>query len=185
MTTTAEAPTTTEVGTITRDDILALKAADVVSLHHYKGVGSLRCSVRNQCGGEPRIFTVTEQRLLPEVDEYERKREITVSSSVSGYVQSTMSRWYGDEHSTGFTMFHGGYRDDVLRSVVDTLRPGDVLHLDFRGDAHSNGITKPAGIHVDDVLLRVTRGNRQSTFLLNCQASLDNSARMVKRHGSF
>lgn len=170
-----------EVQPLTRDDIAALKIGDSLSFHHYQGQGSIRVTLRSDSGGEPRIFTSAQQRLLPTPNEWERKREIAVDSSVSGY--DDMTGWRGDNSSVGFSMSHGGYvYDDRVRTIVDLLRPADRLHLKFVGDGYSNGVTKPAGIHVDHLTLIVKReGKRDMHLLMHVSACLDNSARMVKR----
>lgn len=175
--------TEVEVGTITADDIAALKIAETVSFHVYKGEVYIRAGIELSRIGEPRIFTAREQRLLPQTDSWSRERRIDTQGGARGYDGD--SSWHGDERTTAFEMVHSASYSREWQTIVSCLRPGDVLGIDFCGDGGSNGNTKPVGIHVDTLHLNVQRGtkHRALRFLVDYCACVDNSARAVKRFG--
>jgi hypothetical protein len=173
--------TEVEVGTLSVDDVAALRIAETVSFHVHKGETYINASIDVQRVGEPRIFTAREQRVLPQADDWNRKRHIPTGGGARGYDGD--SSWRGDERTTAFEMVHSARYSDTWKTIVSLLKVGDVLSLDFCGDGGSNGNTKPYGIHVDTLHLNVRRGDQRLRFLVDFSACVDNSARAVKRFG--
>ncbi|MET0711084.1 MAG: hypothetical protein ABWZ30_01070 [Jiangellaceae bacterium] len=184
--------TTTELGTISRDDIAAMFASDSMTLHHLPthlhrdGVGHMiRVYLR---GGyaEPHIWTAREQRLFPQTHtDTDRMRTILVASSVMGYGQDGEDAWttaYGDPE-LDLACFHSFYDVARRQTIAGILRPGDVLSLFWAADNNTE-ILRDAGLHSDSVNLIVRRGpEKQLVFRVGESVGRDNSARMIRRHG--
>lgn len=187
-----ETEPTIEVGTLTKDDLFALRTADGTSFHKWKNDEGvvIRCYLRHASNG--RTFSHREQLVFPEPHTgTERMRTIYVTGSVSGYAYADYadpenhhySNWLGDASSTAFVSGGGRY-DRTWTTIAQCLRVGDVVSLAFLGDHHSNGYVKVAGLHADSCELRVTRGgNRQAlVFEVATTVTPSNSARMVQQY---
>lgn len=75
------------------------------------------------------------------------------------------------------------YRSQACQgsSIINTLRAGDGIALQFYPDAHTTEALKEAGFHGDTFNLLVYRkGNHVATFELRSVICQDNSARMCK-----
>lgn len=87
--------------------------------------------------------------------------------------------------STGFAAFHmehSGPRYDVdLATLVGRIAKGDTLQLRWvRGN--DSDLTRSLGIVRDELRLRIVKpSGREESYLVTSSATLDNSARMVRR----
>jgi hypothetical protein len=147
-------------------DVQALRRAERVSLHASDGVGCIHADLSGPAGGEPRIYTATQQRLFPEPVGHDRTRRIAVAADIAGF--DAQRRWH-DHQLPGATAtaqlatapFH-----EVWRSVAAFLRVGDVLRLRWHADHNSDPLAGHC-LHRDDLTIQVRRGQRLWTFLLD------------------
>lgn len=188
MSITTEAPP--QVGTITAEDLAALRSADSITFHLFRDTFYIRCHVRGDWGGTPRIWTVKEQHLFPTTDSImsgDRERRIDVAGTCTGYGYGEdgdrQGAWSYSNSTTAFVSLSSAQYDDEWNTIKGLLKVGDVLTLIFRADAHSAPVHHAAGFHGDVCQLAIVRGNRKMTFRLDTRTSLDNTARMIRRFG--
>jgi hypothetical protein len=158
--------TTTDILTIDRDDLNAIRKADSVVFRHYQGVATIECIKRDR----------------DEFGDKERRRDIVVAGSISHSSWNYEDRESFSSACTSITSagFHEGWR-----TINAALRIGDSLKLEFRADEGTNGYVKDANLHADELWLRVERGEgakrNRLFFLLDSTICPSNSARMVQR----
>lgn len=176
--------TTTDTTTapLTMQDVTALKQAEVVVFRYYRQVATIEASLRGHLT-QPRIFTAAQQRLFPEVNEYERKHTIPVDGLVT-YYDDDSRRTAGPEASA-FSMFHSANYSHIWVTIASLLKPGDVLLIHFNGDRYANGYSRKTDLHIDALHLDVKRGKKALSFVVDICVAPDNSARMVKPNGGF
>ena len=171
--------TTDPIGLLHTDDVQALRAADVITFHTSASDGFLDAGLSSAAFAQPRIYTTRQQHLFPDGDRLDRRRRIEVGGEVAGF--DVARRWH--EHhlpdAAALCTFHAAHLDDVWRTIVALLRPGDVLRLHWRADDPADALTDP-GLHRDELRLGVTRGTRRWLFLLAVHV-LPEPARMVTR----
>lgn len=160
---------------LTKEELQALRAAEVVSFHVKRGQTVIQCSLKADNGG--RIFTAREQRLFPSADGNERWREIAATSSVSGYRPMIAT---GDTVSA-FYWVNAAQYNHRWRSVVQLLRIGDVLSLHWVA-GNNNQYIDGAGLFADEITMVISRPTGDPLHLfLGYSVVADNSARMIRR----
>lgn len=177
--------TTTVLGTISANDVKALRTADTVSFHHYQDGGEIRASKWNRSRGP--------------FDDCEKKYSIAVLSSFAGKFTTTAD----DDDETGervtadnsacFAMEHCASYSEEWQTVAHFLRAGDVLTLHWCADGIANGYFKGATVrqsaevgagmllYADTLRLKVKRGEKRFSFFLDVSICPNNSARMIRR----
>lgn len=184
-----DTPTATELDTLTRDDIHALKAADGVTFHHSQRHGTrVRLYLRTSAG-EPRIWTATEQRLFPMMEDgraADRYRDLAVESRMGGYRDGGETSWNGDTHpqAEGYASNLACKFNHDWQTVVGLLRIGDRLVLQWNADNNTETI-REHGLHHDELRVEIRRTGRRRpmSFLIDSRVCADNSARMIRRNG--
>lgn len=179
MTTTTDV----ELGTITRDDLEALRVADAVTFSYRPEVaGQIRVRLDSHNG---RIFTAREQRLFGDADEMGRRRAIGVQTRMYGHGQDGTTAWnLSDSANTAaYVGFQSAQYYHVWRTIASLLRVGDMLTLSWVADNNNDNL-RAAGLHRDELFLVVRRGD--NTLHLHLQTSVcpNNTARMIRRHGA-
>lgn len=176
--------TETEIPVLTRDDIAALRAADDVTLHVFKGRGCVRARLRGY-SAQPRIYSAREQRLFPDVDAQLdwRTRDVVASHSVVGYSERASMEW-SDRSDPNYYAYASFVDEAVWRTIAGVMRPGDSVHLSWIAD-NNCGNTREVGFHHDELRLLLTgpEGKNRRTFLARVEVGPDNTARMVQRYG--
>lgn len=181
-TTSTDTPTEPAAGTLTRDDVAALRAARSIGFYRTGGATYVLAFLDDWDG---RILTRREQVLFPSTGTASggRNRRIDVPGKVRGYGQSGGMEWSGISEPAAELFALVYTSGDVFRTVVDHLRAGDVLS--FTGIADNNtDVIRAAGLHHDELRVHLTRAGKTSTYLADSRVSPDNSARMIKRYGS-
>lgn len=167
---------------LTRDDLNALHGADDVTLHLNRDGSYMRAYCRAY--GQPPTFSRRQQVLYPEHHTQDsRMRTIATTASAVGYSVDGGSGWRWDPGSEGLrpSCFASVYDNDLHRSIFDTLRVGDTLHVSWTAD-NNNEPVRTAGLHVDNVHLIVNAGtSTRRRYLLAYSVCYDNSARMIRR----
>ncbi len=182
--------TATAAGThvLTRDDVTALRGADEVMFHYGPQTGSIvRAGLRGErSSGKPRVYSAAQQLRYPNTDTYsdDRHRDIPCGASMFGHGHDTEPGWRAEDHprAVAFEMFQNAAYNAAWRTIVELIKPGDALTLQWAADNNSDTVRK-AGLHVDELRLLVRRGDRTLTFHLQRSITPDNSARMIRRHG--
>lgn len=156
MTTTTEALVTTIA---TQDKRALLHASGGISFHLHESQGAIRAHRRgeNTSSGFDESHTIfTDTRLLD----------------------------YGPGSGEGldkYACFHMEYGSPMLLSVVNRIRPGDTLLVEWVR-SNDNPLYKEIGWHRDEVRLAIGHPNRKAeTYLIEARVGPDNSARMVRR----
>ncbi len=126
-------------GTLTREDLATLKDADMITFSHTNGVGEIRAIKRGAEG-------VWQTR--------EAEHRIPVRSIFRVHGAHDQHR-----HTTAFTMWHTvrSEFDPSRGTVVDSLRAGDTLWLEWSPDGLANGHTDAAGLVGQTLYLAVER----------------------------
>jgi hypothetical protein len=161
---------------LTAMDIKALRQAQTVSFHAGtpgdNGHAVIRATKRV---AQPGPF-----------GDGERHYEIQVATRVASFINND------SEPRVCFAMIHSSQYEDVWRTTVSMLRPGDELELNWKEDACCNGYMKESSgsasdsgpfevLHGDVLELRVKRGKRELTFYVDHSICPDNTARMIRR----
>ena len=157
------------------EDVAALRVADAVTFHTFRGRGYVRAHKRVGPGRD--VFTAREQRLYPDPDGRERLREIgadyaLASAERPGALAAT--QW------AAFYMIGMAQYVPSWQTIAALLRTGDVLQLAWLADNNSDNI-RDAGLHADELRLHVMRSGRVMTFQIAHSVTPDNSARMIHR----
>jgi hypothetical protein len=176
--------TDTIVSALSAEDVAALRMADTVTFHHYQGCAFIRAYVRPS--GHPATRTQRAQILFPEGPETsgERAREIPVSGSISGYTERG-SMWHVDRTDTdaaAFHWIHSAHFVPTWVTVAQLLAAGETLTLLWIADNNSQDL-RNAGLHHDALEIKAVKGKRTRVYKICDQVTLDNSARMIRRHG--
>lgn len=178
---------TVKLGALTADDVRALAMADAVSFHFYEGEHYIRPYMGSI--GRKTIFTATQQRVFHDTEQVgasERSRKIPTAGSVGGYGYPGSEAWAVTDvnlpHAECFESVSSARFSPVWTTLAGLLRAGDVLHLEWVADNHTY-LAENHGLHSDELRLIVRRGKRKLTFALAFRVGLDNSARMIRRHG--
>jgi hypothetical protein len=147
-------------------DVQALRRAEAVAFAAADGVGRIDASLTTLAGGEPRIYTATQQRLFPDPVGHHRRRRIEVAADIAGFDLSR--RWHDHQlpGATASASISAAQFHDVWRSVAAFLRVGDVMRLRWQAD-HNTDQLIAWGLHRDDLHIEVRRGRRLWTFLLD------------------
>lgn len=135
--------TTPRPSMLTRDDIAALREADLVRLHLGNGAGSITAQIsRSKKGCSAAEHTRRERRLYPEVGEVNiRRRVIGVMFTIWSFDQD--GEGIGTERNQGAVASRGFASWDINRewdTLCRVLLPGMALRLDWR-------ITVPPPLH--------------------------------------
>lgn len=168
---------------LTRDDIAALKRADNVTFHTYRGEAHMRAHLETY-GTEHRIYTAREQLLFPLSNSTlrGRYRDVHTEHSGMGYLEEGGLAWTSD-NTPHYSAFNAFVDRHVWGTIVGSMRVGDVVTL-ISVAGNGNGYLKEAGLFKDDFRIELSRdGKNPRTFLANTSVCADNSARMVKRYG--
>lgn len=70
--------------------------------------------------------------------------------------------------------------EDLMATVLNFIREGDELRLEFGRGSHSTKATKENGLYGDSVRLLVLRGPKVHRFLLGVSICADNTARAIQ-----
>lgn len=160
--------TETTTSGLTKLDIQALKQASRVAFHLSKGQSS--------------IVGIKEVANPGPYDERDRRHEILCKTEMRDYRHGA----YGNGERTPlesyscFELVHGGQYDECWRTVVDSLRVGDELKLQWVADG-GNQYTKEVGLHLDMLRLMARRANgKWLAWLIDVSICPNNSARMIR-----
>lgn len=181
-TTPAETDTTPAPGTLTADDLAALRAARSIGFYRYNGETFIRAFLDNGSA----ILTVRQQRLFPLTPDYsnDRERRMSIPGRVSGYTEPRGMGMWNDQSEPAAELYALVYTySDEVRTVLTHARPGDVLSFSGIGSNDTDNL-RAAGLHCDELKVHLSRGGKVSTYLVEFRISPDNSARMIKRFGS-
>lgn len=183
---------------LTTDDVAALRKADSVTFHYFRGAGVIRAHLRGGYSNPPRIYTAREQRMFPNTDSYsaDRMREISVQTVLSGYASGGETAWRmtdsGSSHTGGadsnpaaFHMEHSGQYSPTWQTIARAIHSGDRIRLTWTAD-NNNETFRLASLHADELHLIIMRADAKphATFLVDHSVTPDNSARMIQRYGS-
>lgn len=179
------------IGTpLSADMIAAMRLADSVSLHHTPADGG-EIRLYLDRFGESRIYTAREQRLFPQTDigASDRATILPVSASLSGYGESLGSGGWNLESAPDAVAFHmisSAQFQSEWRTVCALVKPLDVVGLVWTADNNTE-IIRDAGLHCDEVRLTIDRGGKKRalSFLLAATTGRDNTARMIRRNGTY
>ena len=178
--------TTTTIGTLSKEDVAALRMATAVTFHYFRGFSFIRAHLDPI--GQP--FTRREQILFPEkyAGSRNQSREIPVSSSVTGYT-ARGGTWRVDPEDTqaaAFYMIHSAQYAETWSTVAALLTTGQVVSLRWIADNNTD-VLRDAGLHADELRLKTSytsiTDKRTRVFHIGAQVSPDNSARMIRRNG--
>jgi hypothetical protein len=180
----------TAIYPLTADDITALRKADSVTFHYFRGEGYIRAHLRGGFYATARVYTARQQRLFPIADSYsaDRERRIDVHTSMHGYGTDSNHGWHldrgADSNPEAFYMEHSGQYSPVWMTIANLMRAGDIIRLYWTADNNTQYVDT-AGLHADELRIGIVR-NGKIVHTLSVAHSLtpDNSARMVKRYGS-
>jgi hypothetical protein len=157
---------TTTIPTIDRDDLKALRTADSIVFRHTPEGSTIECIKRDR----------------DEFGGLERRRDIAVEGTIFAGYDADGGRSRGTKMNYGFAHFGSAHYTEQWHTVVQLLRSGDSLRLEFRTDDATNGYVKEAGLHADELYLRVERAGKRMYFLLDVSICPSNSARMCKEN---
>lgn len=144
--------TATETHVLTKEDVSYLRRADDLYARHDGDGEAYGSDGGNVIGAVKRA---------PWGDRF--AQDVTVLIPVNG-----------NGRQGNFTSLHSG------ESVIRSLRAGDAVSFYWYPDAGTNENARDAGLHVDYLYLDVTRGKRQSRYLVAVSVCPDNSVRMCK-----
>lgn len=189
---TANTETAPELGTLTADDVAALRMAHDVTFHHHDGKAFIRLYLGRGASNPPRVYSAREQRLFTETDSpvADRTRTMPVPSHVYGYsdrsaVDGLVSAWTEQKYPTVacFASPYGSARyARKWTTLAEVLRVGDVISLAWTADNNTETLRK-AGLHADELALLVGRRGKSLEFHVDYRVGPDNSARMIRREG--
>lgn len=163
--------TLADVG-LTVNDIKALKQADRISFHHV--------------GGKAWICCTKEMRNVGPFDDRTRDYRIECVSTFNKNKP---------ENPRCFAMVYSSQWNEEWETIRVFLHKGDVLSLHWDRDGNRSGyvarskITEKAEygdggygmeLHVDTLYLKIKRGEKKFSFLLEMSVCPDNSARMIQ-----
>lgn len=182
--------TTPAPGTLTTEDIAALRMAEDVTFHHHDGKAFIRLYIGRGGNNPPRVYTVREQRLFAENDSYvaDRTRTIPVPSHIYGYNDRSAtdgSSWTEATHPhvACYASPYGAARySRKWRTLAEMLRGGDEVSLLWTADNNTDNI-RQAGLHNDELALLVNRRGKRLEFHVDYSVGPDNTARMIRRSG--
>jgi len=87
-----------------------------------------------------------------------------------------------EEGRIAFEMLHSHQYCPMTKTIVNLLRPGDILVVIWNENGYGNGLTEKAGLVVDSLMLRVFRKEKlKYTFMVAQCICEDNTARMIRR----
>ncbi len=177
---------TTEIAekvVLCKEDLKAMRLADSVSFHYNgEAEGSkIHCSKRVRDVGP--------------YDDREKHWDVIVQST---FGTVSMCSDHGKKPSSCFEMMFGTQFHQEWQTVVSCLKVGDELTLHWVADGQSTGYSKRCritetndngesyspgmgmAIHADCLYLKVKRGEKRLSFLLDVSLCPDNSARMIR-----
>lgn len=171
MTTTIETPATKL--TLTAIDLKALKQADSVSFHHYKGESSIVARKQLKNAGP--------------FDDRERKHEFNVHSVFQGKLSE---EFIEIDNVSCFESLHCSKYSEEWQTIVAFLRIGDEITLHWYADGFKNGYVEHAKMesghcegmkpHADALYFKIKRGEKRFSFLVAVSFCPDNTARMIR-----
>lgn len=175
------------VGTLTADDLAALRHADDVVFHVVKGESYVFVTIDGPASGTAGVYTAREQRLFPNTRDVligGRGRRIDTAASVVGYGDDSDGRRWSLSTFPGATcsaLLSAPTVNKTWRTVVGLLRTGDRIVPEWLADNNSENVRR-AGMHTDELTLRVQRGDREDMYFpLMHRVGPDDSARMIQR----
>lgn len=176
--------TDTMVGTLSADDVAALRMASSVTFHHYQGHAFIRAYIRPE--GRRETYTQRQQILFPEPTSIpgERHRDVTVSGSISGYGKHG-GGWRVDSDDVTASAFHmitSARFAPTWVTIAALLTAGETVALEWIADNNTENHDS-VGFHCDQLQLTATKGKRTRVFSVAERVGPDNSARMIRRHG--
>lgn len=159
------------------DDVFALRKADTVSFHTFRGENYVRAYLRDH--GD-RVFTVREQAVFNghrDDRRDDRYREVRVLGM--------RCEDYGTDRGdkiTGYSYLMHADMSQEWRTIAAAIRPGESLYFRWVRD-NNNQVHESLGLHRDEFRLVVGKqGEAKSrAYLVDVQVGPDNTARMVKR----
>lgn len=167
---------------LTKTDIKALKNCDSICFDH------LRPEKRqNGVKGQLRAIkhTTEAERQKDPFAPNERTYTIAVDSHIT-VPHEERKKGLGDDDLNAFEMvYHSQYTPGEANTLVDLLRPGDQVELQWwRGN--NNELVTNSGLYKDELRVVVRRQLKKSVkrfrFFLSAKVGLDNTARMTRRN---
>lgn len=160
----------TTVRSLTRIDVQALRQCDRICFHHDHD-GS-------------RIVAIKEIKKAGPFEDRERQHTISCHGQVRPYRASSV------DGARCFSMLHSGRFNEEWMTIVGFVRAGDELRLDWSPDGMTNGYVEKSRVvegcgeglqlHADVLYLKVIRGKKRFSFMVDVEICVDNSARMIK-----
>jgi len=170
-TATAEPTTDIELGTLTRDDLKALRQCDraVFGTDRGESQGYIRC------------VKELKKRGPFDDDEREHRIECEAYGTVYGGGGLCDSQPLRDSGRRAFELVYNyEHAATPFGTFAALARPGDSITLHWTG-AGGNQYEERAGLCRDSLSIEITRGKHRFTFLLDVSVCPDNSARMISR----
>jgi hypothetical protein len=150
---------------LTKFDVQALRKCNRLCLHYYEGKSYIRAI----------------KSADPEVP-FSEDREVRIDCDHREHV-------YGKDGSGGYkwrlksAFHHDSWPQDLdtMRAVIDLVRPGDELILEWTAGGLSNQYVTNAGLNGDSVHVIIVRGGkRKYRLLIGTGTCPDNTARMCQ-----
>lgn len=165
----------TVVGQLTKDDVSALRKANVASFHWHGTFGEWRWE------GNGHIRLTRRMPNAGPLDEQERTHAIEVDCRLKDYSDK-------DKAADWKRVYCFAYEGTCSQSTEwQTFRyfvkVGDVLTLEWNKDHYSEEYAKSkhgATLHFDSLTVRIKRGDNVFAFLVSFGLCEHNSARMIR-----
>lgn len=155
--------TTAAIGTLTKDDLKALRQADRLCFDRDRdGTSGIRCIKLVRNAGP--------------FGEKERTVDVLCEATMHGQ---------GVASASCFEMIYNYHGPECLwESIASILKVGDVLSLEWFAD-NNNGyidraLTSGEKIHRDELYIRIRRGEKKLRFHLATSICPNNTARMIR-----
>ena len=148
--------------------LAALRMANTVSFHHTDGKSTIRAS---------KLLKTELNPFAP------REASVTVpcNARISDYERGAKqgTEVYG-EGLESYTAFAWQSLDDPWQTIASSLKVGDELTLHWLRGGFSTVAMKSADLHCDALYLRIRRGNKRLTFLVEFYCGENTNRRMVR-----
>ena len=156
--------------------LAALRQAATISFHHTDGKSLIRATKEHQPNERdpfaPRETTIT----VPcdaRISDHDRGPGLGTDASRDDLKRYAAFAWLN----------HAQSADCTWQTVASVLKVGDELTLHWQRGGLSTQAMRDVGLHGDALYLRVRRGDRRLTFLIDTYYGHDNTARMVRLSG--
>jgi len=142
------------MGTLTRADLAAMRAADAVCADRDRsGASSLRLISEGRDGLEDRTYRLS--------------------------ADDAVREYGGGKVGTAYAYLAGARYSDAWKTITTLARGGDELTVRWTF-GNDNGYLRDAGLHHDSVALILAHGTRRIVLPLADSITPDNSARMLR-----